>query len=239
MSKAKVTLMGFETYTEGKGLLESLNFDFLSDEENDILRTTFLQEYYERPILVMNPDFFYMFIKNTCRRCYRQVQELYKAWLAEYNPLDNYDRTEEVFTTSDGNSSSSAMNKTATDSTGINTIDSTNSTINKGNTENKQSAFNNSEYQPHDKSITGNINEDTSNATNTNKDKSTINGTAQSDSQSSTVTSTKSHIHGNIGVTTSSAMKKEFIETTMSFNFFKKTSELIMVESQCFYYFFN
>lgn len=239
MSKAKVTLMGFETWTNNKGLEESLYFDFLTDEENEILRETFIQEYYERPLLIMNPDFFYRFIRNACRRTSKQVESLYKAWLAEYEPLENYDRIEETYVTSDGTSSNDSTNNTNIDTKGNSNTDSTSSNLDKSKTVNSQSAFNNSTFQPHDSNENTTLSDNTANTTNNTNDNTKTNSNAHSDSQSTNVTLTKSRIHGNIGVTTSSAMKKEFIDTTMSYNFYKKASELIMVESQCFYYLFN
>ena len=96
----------------------------------------------------------------------------------DYNPIDNYDRTEEVHRVYDEETTS----KNAT----------TGETTNASTQENQTSAYDSSAYQPKDK-ITGN---------GTSSDTTTGTGSGTNDIIEDTITRT----HGNIGVTTTQKM---------------------------------
>lgn len=102
------------------------------------------------------------------------------AFKEEYNPLHNYDRFEEIEEKHDDETTNKLNASTTTDDTNTNT----------------RSAFDSSNYEPHDQS------------------KMTGNGTSKSDG-SGTDKGTferKAHLYGNIGVTTSATMLTEELE---------------------------
>ena len=157
--------------------------------------------------LYADPDYFYIMNRYFWRKWERTFNEWFNAFDIEYNPLDNYDRHEEI---SDAiNDLASEQTATSRSSSNTATFDSTTTTEDDSTTTNDVSAYDSSGYQPHDKSV---LDDDGKTVI----DQDTTDNTMESGNASSNNTYARNqnhiaHVWGNIGVTTSSAMLKEFL----------------------------
>lgn len=122
-------------------------------------------------------------------------RDLYDSMHFEYNPIENYNRYEEV------------QRDVTTESSDTGTVSS--ESENSGsftNTDTKsRTAFNSVQFAETDKIQNGGSNDDVS-------ESSTVSSSSGSGSGSESV---KTHMHGNIGVTTTTQMIKEYREVSM------------------------
>lgn len=128
--------------------------------------------------LYTNSEMFKSFSDSFFKQRNKIISKLIDTTEFDYNPIDNYDRREEVHRVYDE------------DTTNKNTT--TGESNNTSSQENQTAAYDSSNYQPKDK-VTGN---------GETKDTTTGNGSATSDITEDTTTRT----HGNIGVTTTQNM---------------------------------
>lgn len=166
------------------------------------------------------------FLKN-----YDNFDKMAEALLAEYNPIENYDRHEDTTENRDVAEEGSYENQSSSSTQGSGTSGNTiSNSIGSQNVEHQVSAMNSNDYQKRNKDITS-----------ARSDSSTNNGTT-SESVSSTADdaggNTKttdddfvrsSHIHGNIGVTTSQQMIESEIELR-KFNIYDYIADLYASE---------
>ena len=144
-----------------------------------------------RELEILYPDFSYM--KNRITIWSNKYQfnwkKLYDTTVLEYNPIENYDRVEDL-TDTDDESSSSARDNTIKST-------STNEIMNNVNITDQNTAFN-AGLADHAKQITDG--DTTENGSITNTEKENVN-----DGRTRTHTK-KGRTHGNVGVTTSQQM---------------------------------
>ena len=174
-------------------------------------------------------------------------QKIYDSILEEYNPLDNYDKTSTITTertgqethtnqTQTNNSMVEATKNTQSAEQTENMSHGNNTTVNHtGTTVNKRKPFNGSESTeysrgeiPNDDTTTAQTetNNNTIGNKSTNNTDSTVTNTgAQNGSDILSFTDRKDIVtertRGNIGVTTSSAMLSEFLNTRWGINFYE------------------
>lgn len=138
------------------------------------------------------------------------------ALQAEYNPIENYDRTEKheetetnKYTETENNTRNSKGNDTIKENASGNTTN---------NEENKVSAFDSNSYQPKNQ-VTGNSNSTSEGSSTVNR---TLEDTGNRDvNGKNDVTRTHdSRVHGNIGVTTNQQMIASELELRM-YNIYK------------------
>lgn len=166
------------------------------------IKESFLLRYGEMTPIYQKPELLKLAITNVAKSLKWSIDKLYAVTQLEYNPIENYDRYEDSTDKIDdetdntqqyGTQVVAAKNKTGDITT---TPDTT--------TERKVSAFNESTYQPSEQetnkgSVTETHAEDSGSTTTTKQpdiQHAEYNRTAKRDS----------HIHGNIGVTTSQQM---------------------------------
>lgn len=134
MSKATMTLIGLYNYDET--LFEKLTFPQGIDK--DTVVNNILLRGGEFEVLYSNPIFMKNMFAVWSRKWERTFNKWYEALNIQYNPLDNYDRTEEW---TDKGSSKISNDNTVTN-TGSDTI------------EKQVSAYDTSSYSPSDKNTT-------------------------------------------------------------------------------------
>lgn len=151
-----------------------------------------------------------LFFQQQLHRFFRthliEFTRIYDTIVAEYNPLENYDRNEDtteirtpdLTTDSKYHDGGSYTDKGKTDSSGSSYMDST--------TTGEISAMNSSSYQPDDKSVTNQDGSSTNNTNSENTRTNNLDGTGQVKETGDETTTRKSHVHGNIGVTTTQEM---------------------------------
>ena len=91
MATAKITLGGLYNFTDGNIFS---GFAFPSGIESDLVVSGLLQNYGEMSLIYVDPDALTMMIGYWCRRHYRTFQKWIDALNLEYEPLENYNRTE-------------------------------------------------------------------------------------------------------------------------------------------------
>lgn len=197
------------------------------------------------------------FSNNVIQILYTHKLELNRLWLAnnaEYNPVENYDRWEDG-TYNFGNQQKvmdygqethNAMygeQETTSEATNKNSGKATsgNTTTTKGTVEGQVSAFDSSAYQPKEKTITDNT--VTSSSTGSSEGTSTDTGSVKQKMHQDTLEKLKHqdveqdaeylnteniHIHGNIGVTTAQQMIEAEWQLRDHYVFYKYLMELIV-----------
>lgn len=194
---AKITLIGFENYLNGynKSLFEKLALPEGIDK--DTLTNNILLRAGEFETLYSNPDFLIDAISLWGKKYARTFTKWLAALNVEYNPLENYDRIEEweEHSHNDGH--------THDDSTNNGGI----------NNENKVSAYDSDDYQPHDISS------------------SLSNSEIHSDTRvdASNDNNHTGRIHGNIGVTTSQQMLQSELDIA-AWNIYEHITDLFITE---------
>lgn len=194
---AKITLIGFENYLSGynKSLFDKLTLPAGIDK--DTLKNNILLRSGEFEVLYSNPDFLIDAISVWSKKHLRTFEKWLAALNVEYNPLENYDRIEEweEHSHNDGH--------THDDSNNGGSI----------NAENKVSAYDSTDYQPHDLSSSR-------------SDSETHSDTRVDASNDSTRTG---RTHGNIGVTTSQQMLQSELDIA-SWNLYDHITDLFIAE---------
>lgn len=132
------------------------------------------------------------------------IEHLIKIILAEYSPIENFDRYEDITINRSNKETNSGIDENAT---------SGSDTFNRGETiESQVSAFNTSAYSNNDKEIHSG-----SDSTQYGKNEKFTHGKI-TDNVGGEVT--KSHLHGNIGVTTNQQMIEAELQLLKNFNIY-------------------
>lgn len=234
---AKITLMGLNNY-DGH-LFDSLKVPSGINKETLVNNILIKSGDYE----VLYPDI--TFCKQAIAVWSSKWQRTMERWVAaiesDWNPIENYDRYEEW--SDDGKNSNTIKGNTTTStletSTGENhsSGSGTDSNTSSGSGTNTatRSAYDSSVYEPDNKaesSTTGTSSTTTSNSNEGSSSNETI-GSVDSAEESTNNGTTSSkhtgHVHGNIGVTTSSAMYLEYQEA-MKWNVYEQITDLFLTE---------
>ena len=119
MSVAKMTLIGFYNAFEDSSSIFS---DLVLPEgiNKDLFINTLLMDAGEFEVLYDDPDFFKNMITLWGKKWQRTFEKWYQALQVQYDPLNNYDRTEEWTTDTDSASrSDSTANRSSYDSASL------------------------------------------------------------------------------------------------------------------------
>lgn len=213
MSSMTSTLYAYHEYMP-YGLFAKAEFP--AGIEKDIVVSTILLSCGEMEPLYKNPDYMVDMIGMWSRKWFRTFERWQKALSIDYEPLYNYDRYEDISEERAGESKHDGSNTRS-----IKTNDSENEVTDYGGTdstatttENSRSAFDSSNYSPHDKSTTESDGESKSTT-----DRDLTRNSIVSDDDTSADASTSSdqmkhtgHLYGNIGVTTSQQMLRDELD---------------------------
>lgn len=205
-TKQRLTLMGLYDY-------DNTLFDNLSlpdGYDKDVFINSLLLEHGEKCVLYPNPDFMRYSIGVISNKWQLELERIYQALTAEYDPTWNYDRHEEYKDVA----KSEYKNKTTSDNS-----DTAKQTVD-GVTENEVSAFNSSSYQPDRKSTT---NDGTKVVTHSGIDSDSI-------GDSSNTVEHTAHLYGNIGVTTATQMINEVLDQRLTHNLYSLACEIFANE---------
>lgn len=241
MAHAKMTLIGFYNY------MNSINDDLFKNLSTPaginktLLINNILMMGGEYEVLWGDPFFYQNMIGVWSAKWQHTMERWIKALNIDYNPLENYDRMEDWI---DENSKQSAgnvkNNATSVRNEDINkneTSVASDSSISTGGgtTTNKRSAYDSSNYEPHDQSESTTSGSNTSNGiTTANGDTKSSSVTADSNDQQMDNLENSSGIHsgrmhGNIGVTTSQQMLQAEIDVS-KWNLYNEIAELFISE---------
>ena len=209
MSQAKITLIGIENYLNPKRSV----FDqmVLPDGINkDILIGSIVLRCQEFELLYSDPDFLIQAVNVWSRKNYRTFDKWVKALDIEYDPLFNYDRTEEYEDVHDGNFGRNGSANASGSNTRTDNLTQTNNLTNTPGTTvtHSEKAYNDTSFVETSKDVTSGTVTDTGTVTNTG-----TSGNVYSDTSFNSGSGTdhyknthKARLFGNIGVTTSQQM---------------------------------
>lgn len=218
----RLTLIGLYNYdpTLFDGLTLPDGYDL------ETFRDALLLEHGEKCILYSNPDFMKNAIALWGRKWSLELERIYDALAAEYDPIYNYDRYEE-YTDNEGRKYSSTTNAghKATDSPKFDVVTESNK---DAVTEEQISADNSSGYQPEHKTTVdgGKTTASTSGKT---QDLAETSNSKTDDAETRNF-SHKAHLYGNIGVTTSAAMVSEVVRQRFEYNVYSIAAKLFASE---------
>lgn len=228
MSIAKLTLIGMNNYDSS--LFDNLRFE---NVDHETLVNTILLNCGEFEVLYPNIETLKNMFTLFSNKWSRTVSKWVSALNTEYKPLENYDRYENF-----GGSETELENGNETHLTnGNETITNNGNTIlsrsgtDNNDVENKTSAFNVSDYQPSEKTITQ-INYGSSDKNDVNLSQTRIPNITEirtPDIKRTRTPNLENHIHGNIGVTTSQQMLESELQLQY-WNLYNKISNLFMKE---------
>ena len=169
--------------------------------DKETLITNLVTELSGFEILYPNPDFMKRLIPVWSAKEFPVWHKLYETTLLKYDPLSNYDRTEEWEDVGDN----SATNNGTTKNIGSSTGSSSGSSSGSGSNKNSVAGFNSSELVENEKAEnSGQSSSSSSNNSSSNSD-TTISGTSTEKLKSTH----RGRVSGNIGVTTSQQMLDE------------------------------
>lgn len=240
----RMTLIGMYQYDET--LFDGVNLP--AGYDRDTFIESLMLEHGEKCVLYSNPLFLKDAISLWSRKSFLELQRIYEALSAEYDPIFNYDRYEEYedeegrtykTETNAGHKANDKQNYTDkqtnnnTDTT-TNDFDVVTETNRDNVTERKISADNSGDYQPEWKETNNGGKSTTSNdGTITDSHTGTItrdvNGTVQDLSETSNSKTNdeekrnlkhKAHLYGNIGVTTSAQMVTEIVQQRFKYRLY-------------------
>lgn len=259
MTSSVITLAGIERAL-GKFNGSSVFDDWKlpANIDKDLAKDSILLRAGSFELLYSDPDFLSSSINIWGRKYYDTFDKMQKALTTAYNPLENYDRMEDMTLdhkgSSTGNSNGeSTSGNTRTDDlirtddlTRTNDLTETHdlASTNDVTTTNDVSAYNDSNYAPKDKQIVDQDGSDTGTLTNTgtvtdtgtvtNTGTVTDEGTGSYNDNRSDSDEFKDHttgrIHGNIGVTTSQQMLISELNLRSDYNIYDIIAEMFVKE---------
>lgn len=176
--KGTLSILGM--LEEHPTLLDDLQYPEGIDDET--LKSSIMIECAELEVLYSDPTFMQLAIKYWSTKELPTWNKIYQLSLLEYNPIENYNRYEEE--TENGTGSRTTENAGSV----------TGSDSSRGSNIENVYGFNSNSQTPRSASQTADSTESTQNATNSGSESATDNRERST------------HIHGNIGVTTSQQM---------------------------------
>lgn len=191
-------------------------FKFLSVPEGiskDTVVSNIILKGGEFEVLYSNPLFMQSAIKTWSEKWNWTFSRWIKAINEEYNPLHNYDRTEEYTDITSGNVKTTSNATTESNSTDSSTNSSTN--------EDTKSAFDSNSYEPLNKSVG-------SGSTN-GYSMSDISSDTESENIENRTLTHSAKMYGNIGVTSSQDMLKAELELAY-WNLYDKIADVFLQE---------
>lgn len=96
MPEMKTTLAGM--LIAKSNLMQSINYPALPSEVVETIRDYFYLRFNESPTLSNNPDSLAISLQIASKVTTKNVEDLYNAYMAEYNPIENYRMTEIIET---------------------------------------------------------------------------------------------------------------------------------------------
>ena len=232
MAQAKITLIGIENYLNPeRSVFEKMELPIGIDKET--LIGSIILRCQEFELLYSDPDFLIDAVNIWSRKNYWTFSKWVKAINIQYDPLYNYDRSEEWTDTHEGDYSkkgsgnSSGTTGTTNDLTETHNLATTNDVTNT----HSEKAFNDTTLVSNQQDVTDQDTSDTGTITNT----GTVSGNYSnndSNNESGDDSSENRHfgrMYGNIGVTTSQQMLQSELDIAR-WNMYEHIADLFASE---------
>lgn len=244
MSQAKITLIGLEGYLNPE---QSLFDKMVLPEgiDKDTLIGSILMRCQEFELLYSDPYFMQDAVSIWSRKNYRTFDKWIKALNIEYDPLYNYDRTEEYTDIHNGTKSGSGGNTRTNDLTRTDNLKQTNDLTQTNNLTDtndvtqthSEKAYNDANFVDSQKDVTDQDEHHTGTVKNTGsidntgtvKDSGTVTDQFNSSDQDSYTNKHNARLYGNIGVTTSQQMLQSELDIAR-WNMYEHIADLFCQE---------
>lgn len=242
MSTINITLLGFENYLnrENKSVFDGLTVPASIDRDtltnNILLRGGEFESLYGDPY----------FLRDMVGVWSNKMTPVFTKWAyamsMEYNPIENYDRYEDILTkntgtiknggktTTQGDNTTTIENNTENSTTDNGTISDVGANVNKVSAFNSDTMRDNTTDETNNTRVSENDSTTSMSQTGTNETKSNTSTAVDNTTTNNLNEQRTAHIHGNIGVTTSSAMVSEFNELQAEWNLYDKITDLFLSE---------
>lgn len=220
MAQAKITLIGIENYLNpDRSVFDKMEMP--EGVDRDVLIGAILMRCQEFELLYSDPDFLIDAVNIWSRKNYMTFEKWVKALNIKYDPLYNYDRTEEYTDTHSGNYNKQGSGNSSGNTSTTNDLHSTNDVTNT----HSEKAFNDTTLVNTQTDVTD---QDTSDTGSVTGNYSNYN----SDSENGTDGYTNIHkarLYGNIGVTTSQQMLQSELDIA-AWNMYEHIADLFASE---------
>lgn len=174
--------------------------------DRDLLIPEIVTQCADFPLLYPDYDFMKMLIGVWSNKEQHIWTEMLRSEGFQYNPIENYDRTEDITRTVTGESETSGTaSSTSTDS-----ASSTQQQTSSGTSTNANTSYNSVTFKDANKNTSSGSN----NSTDSTETESSASGTDHQESSSSGTERILNRTHGNIGVTTAQQMIQGFREVS-------------------------
>ena len=232
MAQAKITLIGLEQYLNPDRSV--FNYMILPEGiDRQVLAGAILLRCQEFELLWSDPDFMMDAVNIWSRKHYPTFDKWIKALSIEYDPLYNYDRTEEYTDTHSGNyskdtvGSGSGYNTTTNDLTMTNNLTDTNDIT----LTHSEKAYNDANFVASQQDVTDQDQTHTGTVKNTGEVKDNyLNEASDNESGNDAYTNIhKARLFGNIGVTTSQQMLQSELDIARG-NIYEHIADLFCEE---------
>lgn len=229
MSSAKITLVGLYSYLMYDAIDLFSELKLPDGIDKDTVVANILQKSSEFEVQYPDTDYMINSIKFWSSKWYWTFDKWVKAINTKYDPLYNYDRTEQwTDDTVHADTHKASGTQTTTD-TGRITGSQTEHVTGDSTVEGKKSAFDSGDYQPYEKTTT----DSTDDTTVTNQTDNTLssNGSTTEDiNRNGTSNSTHTgRMFGNIGVMSSQDMLNQELEVAY-FNLYDRIADIFISE---------
>lgn len=232
MAQAKITLIGLEKYLNPDNSV--FNYMVLPDGiDRQVLAGAILLRCQEFELLWSDPEFMMDAVNIWSRKHYPTFEKWVKALAIEYDPLYNYDRTEEYTDTHNGSYKRDATGSTNGGTTTTNDLTMTNDLTDSNDVTltHSEKAFNDSSFVDSQKDVTDQDETHKGTVKNTGTTSDNYNGTTADNEQGNDVYTNihKARLFGNIGVTTSQQMLQSELDIAR-WNIYEHIADLFCEE---------
>lgn len=224
MSQAKITLIGIENYLKPeKSVFDNLHIP--ADIDKETLIGAILMRCQEFELLYSDPDFLTTAVQLWSMKHYRTFEKWVEALKIQYDPLYNYDRTEEYTDTHAGdyNRNTTANGEGTNGNTTVNNLTDTNDVTNT----HSEKAYNDSNYVGTTQDVVDQ--DETHTGTVTDSGTFSSKNTAVDAGKDNYTNIHKARLFGNIGVTTSQQMLQSELDIAR-WNLYEHIADLFCEE---------
>lgn len=221
MAQAKITLIGIENYLNpDRSVFDKMEMP--EGVDRDVLIGAILMRCQEFELLYSDPDFLIDAVNIWSRKNYWTFEKWAKAINIKYDPLYNYDRTEEYTDTHSGNYNKQGSGNSSGNTSTTNDLHSTNDVT----VTHSEKAFNDTTLVNNQTDVTDQDTSDTGSVTGnySNYNSDTENGT------DGYTNIHKARLFGNIGVTTSQQMFLSEVNDAAAWNMYEHIADLFASE---------
>lgn len=220
----KMTLIGMENYINPSDSIIN-HMELPAGIDKETLLGSIILRCQEFELLYPDKDFFLMSVKLWSKKHYRTFEKWVKALSLQYDPIANYDRTEEITDTHSGTFNRSG--NTSGSGTNSNTRTDDLTTTTDTTTTDTAAGFNSSTFENRNQEVIDNSNTQTGTVVDAGS-----NSFSNNDSANGSDSFTDKHtarIKGNIGVTTTQQMLQSELELAR-FNLYDQIADLFCQE---------